>query len=112
MIIESNAEQLTIDQILKKIRLAGYDGSRSALRRFLEPYRANKRKQLAQTLTYRLSRTQLLQWIWKGFDKLDSKQKQIVVQCQNLYPFIEPVEKQVQEYRTLFQKRAVNRLVD
>lgn len=112
MIIAYDTEHLTMDQILKKIRSAGYNGSRSALRRFLEPYRVNKKKQLPQTMTYCISRKQLSQWIWKGFEALNDEQKRVVTQCQKLYPFIEAVEQLVQAYRSLFQERAVNRLID
>lgn len=111
-IVAYDAEHFTTNQILKKIRLAGYDGNRSALRRFLEPYRANKKKQFAQTLIHRISRVRLSQWIWRGFKTIEDDQKQIVTQCQNLYPFIEPVEKMAQKYRTLFQKRAMDGLLD
>src|SRR5690606_14507878 len=88
-IIAYDAKRHTMDQIFEKIHLAGYDGSRSALRRFLEPYRAKKKKQLAQTLVYSISRTQLTHWIWTGFETLEDEKKQIIKQCQSLYPFIE-----------------------
>ncbi|MGE7112788.1 hypothetical protein [Lysinibacillus sp. NPDC047702] len=82
-----------MDQIFQIIRLAGYDGSYSALRRFLEPYRANKKKKLLQTFVYRISRTQLTQWIWAGFGTLGHEKKKMVTQCQNLYLFIATIEK-------------------
>ena len=101
-----------MNQIFEKIHLAGYDGSRSALRRFLEPYRTKKKKQLAQTLVYRVSRTQLTHWIWTGFKTLEDEEKQIIKQCQSLYPFIEAVENMIQEYRVLFQNRNVDALIE
>lgn len=110
-ILAYDTERLTMDQIFQKIRLAGYGGSQSALRRFLEPYRANKKKQLTQTLVYIISRTQLTQWIWKGFDTLEDEKKQKVAQCRSLYPFIETIEKMVQEYRILFKNRHVDSLI-
>lgn len=95
MIIAYDAEHLTMNQILEKLRLAGYDGSRSALRRFLEPYRANKKEKIEQTMTYSVSRIQLSRWIWKGYENLKVEQKPVFTHCQTLYPFIGAIEQLV-----------------
>lgn len=42
-IITYDAQRLTFQQILENIRAEGYTGSKSAVRRFLEPYRTNKK---------------------------------------------------------------------
>ena len=112
MIMMYDAKHLTMKQILEKIRSAGYDGSRSALRRFLEPYRASKKKQITQTIMYRISRMDVSRWIWKGFKTLSEEQKPVLAHCQKLYPFIKAIEQLVQTYRTLFRKRDVNRLIE
>lgn len=112
IILACDTEQMTMDQIFQKICLAGYDGSYSALRRFLEPYRANKKKQLSQQLINRISRTELTHWIWAGFNTLENEKQKIIQKCQILYPFIEAIEKTVQTYRMLFQNRDVDALID
>ncbi|WP_341301615.1 ISL3 family transposase [Lysinibacillus sp. FSL H8-0500] len=112
LIVAYDTEHLTTNQILKRIRLAGYDGSLSALRRFIEPYRANKKKGYTQALIHQISRTKISQWIWRGFQQLNDEQKQVLEKCQHLYPFLEPLEKIVQEYRTIFENRAIEPLID
>lgn len=111
-IIKHDSERLTLDQIIEKIRVEGYDGSRSAVRKFLEPYRANKKKQFAKTLAYRVSRIQITQWIWTGFEMLNDEQKKLLERCLSIYPAIEYVEQIVQEYRTLFRNKDVSALID
>ena len=111
-IIAYDAEHFTLNQIFKKIQAAGYDGSRSALRRFLEPYHAKKKAKVAQITTYSVPRVQLSQWIWRGFESLKEEQKHIVTHCQQLYPFLEVIEQLVQAYRTLFRERDVDHLLD
>lgn len=112
LIVAYDAEHFTTDQILKKIRLAGYEGSLSALRRFIEPYRADKKKGFKQALTQQISRAKISQWVWRGFQQLKDEEKQVLAKCQNLYPFIEPLEKLVQDYRTLFENRAIESLIE
>ena len=60
-------QHLTTDQIVEKLRTEGYEGSYSAVRKFLEQLRAQKKKQSIQTLECRVSRTQVLSSIWNGF---------------------------------------------
>ncbi|MFJ7368731.1 ISL3 family transposase [Lysinibacillus sp. NPDC098008] len=112
LIVAYDTEHLTTDQILKKIRLAGYNGSLSALRHFIEPYRANKKKGITQALIQQISRAKISQWIWRGFQQLNDEQKQVLEKCQHLYSFLEPLEKIVQEYRTIFENRAIEPLID
>lgn len=111
-IIAYDAEHLTLNQIFEKIQTAGYEGSRSALRRFLDSYRAKKKQKVAQTIVSRISRVQLSHWIWKGFETLNEEQKKVLTHCQQLYPFLESIEQLVQTYRTLFHERDVHRLLD
>lgn len=110
--MEDDAEHFKLNQIFERLQSAGYDGSRSPLRRFLEPYRASKKKQIAQTMAYHISRMEVSHWIWKGFETLKEEQKEVLTHCQQLYPFLESIEQLVQTYRTLFRERDVNRLLD
>ena len=111
-IIAFEAQQLTLKQILKKIKAEGYQGSTSAVRRFLEPYRAKKKKQFAQTIENLISRRQVTQFIWAGYDALDEEQQKLFAKCLQLYPCLVQAETIVQEYRELFQNKDVNALID
>lgn len=61
-IIEYEEQRLTTDQIVGKLHTEGYEGSYSAVRKFLELLRAQKKKQSIQTLECRVSRTQVLSY--------------------------------------------------
>lgn len=111
-IIAYDTEHVTLNQILEKIREEGYRGSTSAVRRFLEPYRAKKKKQLTQTIEKQISRKQITQFVWAGYDALNEEQQALFFKCFLLYPCLVQAEIIVQEYRELFQNKDVDALMD
>nr|WP_245671983.1 transposase [Caryophanon latum] len=63
-------------------------------------------------MLYRISRARLSHWIWRGFNTLTEEQKEVLRHCQQLYPFLQPIEQLIQSYRSLFDKRDVKCLLN
>lgn len=105
-------QRLTTNQIVVKLRAEGYNGSYSAVRKFLEVHRAQKRKHFIQTLECRISRTQVLSFIWNGFASLNEEKQPLLKRCINTFPGLVQAEKIIQDYRKLFQTKDVNRLLE
>ncbi len=82
------------------------------MRRFLEPYRAKKKRYFSRTIENRISRRQIAQFIWAGYDALNEEQQKLFFKCLHLYPCLVQAETIVQEYRKLFQNKDVNALID
>ena len=103
-------QRLTTDQIVGKLRREGYDGSYSAVRKFIEPLRAHKKKQFIQTLECRVSRAQVLSFIWTGFASLNEEKQLLLKRCITVFPDLLQVGKIIQDYRNLFQTKDVSGL--
>lgn len=106
-IIEYEEQRLTTDQIVGKLRSEGYEGSYSAVRKFLELLRAEKKKQYIQKLEFRVSRTQVLSYIWNGFTSLNEEKQSLLKRCTTEFPDLLQIEKIIQDYRNLFQTNDV-----
>src|SRR5690606_21807108 len=91
-------------------RTEGYEGSYSAVRKFLELLRAQKKKQSIQTLECRVSRTQVLSYIWNGFTSLNEEKQLLLKRCTTVFPDLLLIEKIIQDYRNLFQTKDVKGL--
>lgn len=111
-IILYDEQRLTTDQIVVKIRAEGYDGSTSAVRKFLEPHRAQQKKQFILTLEERVSRAQVLSFIWAGFASLNEEKQLLLKRCISAFPGLVQAEEIIQEYRNLFQTPNINGLLD
>lgn len=46
------------------------------------------------------------------FSEVENEEKQVLAKCQYIYLFLEPLEKIVQDYRTLFENRATLPLIE
>lgn len=111
-IILYDEQRLTTDQIVMKIRAEGYEGSYSAVRKFLKPHRAQKKKQFVQTMECRISRTQVLSFIWTGFASLNEENQLLLKRCITAFPGVVQAEEIIQGYRNLFQTNDVTGLLE
>ncbi|WP_100330114.1 hypothetical protein [Bacillus xiapuensis] len=97
-IIAYNKQHFTTNQIIRKLHSQGYRGSASAVRRFLEPYRANKKQRFPAGIKQCVTRKQVANYLWAGSDALTERKRAILKHCQTKFPCLVQAADIIQQY--------------
>ena len=111
-IIGYDEQHFTTNQIIQKLHSQGYAGSGSAVRRFLEPYRASKKQRCKTERKQYVTRKQVASYLWVSSDALTEKKRAILKYCQTKFPCLVQAEDIIQQYRTFFKMRDLSAFLD
>ena len=98
-------EGKTIREIDAQLRKYGYTGTLSVVRVAVESIRKERKRQGIKESSVRISRRQMISYVWKRKSRLLEKELQLLEQSFKMYPSLHSFHQMVQTFREAFDER-------
>ena len=98
-------EGKTIREIDAQLRKYGYTGTLSGVRVAVESIRKERKRQGIKESSVRISRRQMISYVWKRKSRLLEKELQLLEQSFKMYPSLHSFHQMVQTFREAFDER-------
>ncbi|MED3662659.1 transposase [Ureibacillus terrenus] len=92
-------------EIDAQLRKYGYTGTLSGVRVAIESIRKERKRQGIKESSVRISRRQMISYVWKRKSRLLEKELQLLEQSFKMYPSLHSFHQMVQTFREAFDER-------